>query len=57
MYKQISSVSFKNHITNKLFVDKSYNSIYMCKQDLAFNYPQVLICHKTQPIKYEFSSL
>ena len=40
---------FKNNVTNKLFIYKSYVFyIYMYKQDLALNNQQVLICHKTQ---------
>ena len=40
----MTSGSFKN-VANKLFAYKS--SMY--KQDLALNYAQGLICHKTQP--------
>ena len=36
---------FKSNITYKLFVYK----LYICKQDLALNNPQKLICYKTQP--------
>ena len=44
MCKQISSDSFKNKITSKLFI---YNS-NMYKQDLALNNQQGLIYHTTQ---------
>ena len=46
------SGSLKN-VTYKLFTYKSYN-IYKCKQDLALNNPQGLICYKkiTQPNQY-----
>ena len=43
----MSSDSFKNDVTDKLFTYKSY-IIYMYKQDLVLNNPQELICHKTQ---------
>ena len=43
----MSSGSFKNHVTYKLFAYKSY--IYICnKHDLALNNPQELIYNKTQ---------
>ena len=46
----MSSDSFKNNVTYKLFVYKSYK---MFKQDLALNNSQGLICHKTQPNHYQ----
>ena len=47
--KQMSSCTLKN-VNYKVFIYKSciFNS-YMCKQDLALNNPQGLICYKTQP--------
>ena len=41
----MSSDSFKNNVTYKLFAYKSY--IY--QQDLELHNPRGLICHKTQP--------
>ena len=48
MRKKISTnTSFKNKVTHKLFIYKSY-----IKMDLALNNPQGLICHKPQPTNY-----
>ena len=44
--KKMSSGSFKNNDTYKLYI---YIYVCVCEQDLAWNIPQVLICHKIQP--------
>ena len=47
--KQMSSDPFKNNVTCKQFAYKSKMCVRVCKQDLALNNAQGLICHKPQP--------
>ena len=48
----MSSGLFKNNVSYKLFIYKSYMfNIYMYKQDFPQNNLQGLICHKTQLIQ------
>ena len=50
--KQISSSSYENNVTHKLFIYELYIYIYIYMgggQDLILNNPQELVCHKTQP--------
>ena len=59
--KQMNSYSFKNNVTYKLFIYKSYIYIIYIEMNnkyLALNNLQGLICHKTQPtIQYYKSKL
>ena len=50
--KQMSTGSFKN-VTYKLFVYTSH-IWYICKQNLALNNLQWLICHKIQPNQIQY---